>query len=101
MQSTIRGWECSFLVRRGDGCFAHWRNRLATGVVGALKQVSPALLTAGALGACLVFAMAWMLPHFGARGVFIILIAGQVLGEMVLSQYGWPTLPFKRLRQLI
>jgi bacterial/archaeal transporter family-2 protein len=67
------------------------------GVVEGFKQVSPVLLTAGALGACLVFAIAWLLPHVGARGVFITLIAGQVLGGMVLSQYGWLDSPVQKI----
>jgi transporter family-2 protein len=62
-----------------------WR----TGALTGLKSVSPLLLTAGALGACLVFAIAWMLPNVGARFVFITLIAGQVLGGMILSHFGW------------
>jgi bacterial/archaeal transporter family-2 protein len=62
-----------------------WR----TGALDGLKTVNPLLLTAGALGACLVFAIAWMIPNVGARFVFIGLIAGQVLGGMVLSHFGW------------
>jgi len=60
-----------------------------SGALAGLKEVSPVLLTAGALGACLVFAIAWMLPQVGARAVFITLIAGQILGGMTLSHYGW------------
>ncbi len=67
------------------------------GVLEGFKQVSPVLLTAGALGACLVFAIAWMLPHVGARGVFITLIAGQVLGGMVLSHFGWLDSPVQKV----
>lgn len=67
------------------------------GIIDAFKQVSPWLLFAGAIGACLVFAIAWLLPHVGARGVFITLIAGQVLGGMVLSQYGWLDSPIQKV----
>jgi transporter family-2 protein len=41
---------------------------------GALKplgQVNPVLLTAGAIGACLVFAIAWLIPEDGAGGVLL------------------------------
>jgi transporter family-2 protein len=62
-----------------------WRPNALAG----LKDVHPVLLTAGALGACLVFAIAWMIPEAGARAVFVTLIAGQILGGMVLSHYGW------------
>jgi bacterial/archaeal transporter family-2 protein len=68
-----------------------------SGVLSGLRQVHPLLLTAGAVGACLVFAIAWMLPQAGARGVFITLIAGQILGGMVLSHFGWLGSPVQRV----
>lgn len=49
-----------------------WR----AGALSGLKDVHPLLLTAGALGACLVFAIAWLLPQVGARAMFITLIVG-------------------------
>jgi bacterial/archaeal transporter family-2 protein len=60
-----------------------------SGALDGLKDVHPILLTAGALGACLVFAIAWLIPQVGAGAVMITLIAGQVLGGMILSHYGW------------
>jgi bacterial/archaeal transporter family-2 protein len=60
-----------------------------SGAFAGLKEINPILLTAGALGACLVFAIAWMLPIVGARAVFVTLIAGQILGGMTLSHFGW------------
>jgi transporter family-2 protein len=62
-----------------------------------LKDVHPLLLTAGALGACLVFAIAWLLPQVGARAMFITLIAGQVFGGMILSHFGWLGSPVQRI----
>jgi bacterial/archaeal transporter family-2 protein len=70
------------------------------GSLNGLKDVHPALLTAGALGACLVFAIAWMIPRVGARGVFITLIAGQVFGGMTLSHFGWLGSPLQRVSAL-
>ncbi len=70
-----------------------WRS----GVLSGLRDVHPILLTAGALGACLVFAIAWMLPQVGARAMFITLIAGQVLGGMILSHFGWLDSPVQRI----
>ncbi|HET6169104.1 MAG TPA: DMT family transporter [Terracidiphilus sp.] len=67
------------------------------GVLDHLRQVHPALMIAGAIGACLVFAIAWMLPQVGARGVFITLIAGQVLGGMIFSHFGWLGSPVQRV----
>src|SRR6201996_2003852 len=68
-----------------------------SGALSGLRQVHPLLLTAGALGACLVFAIAWMLPQAGARAVFITLIAGQVLGGMILSHFGWLGSPVQKI----
>jgi transporter family-2 protein len=70
-----------------------WESRALAG----LKDIHPLLLTAGALGACLVFAIAWLLPQVGARGMFITLIAGQVLGGMILSHFGWLGSPVQRI----
>jgi transporter family-2 protein len=59
------------------------------GALGPLKQVNPWLLTAGGLGACLVFAIAWLIPQVGAGPVMITLLAGQILGGMLMSHFGW------------
>ena len=59
------------------------------GALAGLRGVNPILLTAGAIGACLVFGIAWLIPQIGAGSVMIGLIAGQVIGGMVLSHYGW------------
>ena len=62
-----------------------WRS----GALEPLKQVHPVLLTAGILGACLVFAIAWLIPKVGAGTVMITLLAGQVVGGLIMSHYGW------------
>jgi len=59
------------------------------GALAPLKTVSPILLTAGALGAMLVFAIAWLIPQTGAGALFMLLLAGQVVGGLVMSHYGW------------
>jgi transporter family-2 protein len=71
------------------------------GALAPLKQINPLLLTAGALGACLVFAIAWLIPQVGAGTVMITLLAGQVLGGMIMSHFGWlgsPVQPITLLR---
>jgi transporter family-2 protein len=60
-----------------------------SGAFEPLKQVHPLLLSAGILGACLVFAIAWLIPKVGAGNVMIMLIAGQVIGGLIMSHYGW------------
>src|SRR5882757_441638 len=59
-----------------------------SGALGPLKQVNPVLLTAGVMGACLVFAIAWLIPQVGAGAVMITLLAGQVLGGLIMSHFG-------------
>lgn len=54
-----------------------------------LALVNPFLLTAGLMGACLVFAIAWLIPQVGAGPVMITLLAGQIIGGMVMSHFGW------------
>jgi transporter family-2 protein len=60
-----------------------------SGALDPLKQVHPVLLTAGVLGACLVFAIAWLIPQVGAGSVMITLLAGQVIGGLMMSHFGW------------
>jgi transporter family-2 protein len=77
------------------------------GALGPLKQVNPWLLTAGGLGACLVFAIAWLIPQVGAGPVMITLLAGQILGGMLMSHFGWlgspeqPITPMKVIGVLV
>jgi transporter family-2 protein len=59
------------------------------GALEPLAQVPPWLLAAGALGACLVFAIAWLIPQIGAGTLMITLLAGQIVGGMVMSHFGW------------
>jgi transporter family-2 protein len=61
----------------------------APGALDPIRSVHPLLLTAGVMGAGLVFGIAWLMPQVGASSVMITLIAGQVLGGLVLSHFGW------------
>jgi transporter family-2 protein len=78
-----------------------------TGALQPLKLVHPVLLTAGILGACLVFAIAWLIPQVGAGPVMITLLAGQVVGGLIMSHFGWlgspvqPVTPVKVLGVLV
>jgi transporter family-2 protein len=58
------------------------------GALSGLSEVNPLLLTAGLMGACLVFAIAWLIPQVGAGPLMITLLAGQILGGMVMSHFG-------------
>jgi bacterial/archaeal transporter family-2 protein len=59
------------------------------GALTGLKNVEPILLIAGAIGACLVFGIAFLIPRIGAARLTLIMLAGQILGGLVLSQLGW------------
>lgn len=59
------------------------------GALGGLRQINPLLLTAGAIGASLVFAIAWLIPQIGAGPMTFYLLAGQIVGGLVLSHFGW------------
>jgi len=53
-----------------------------------LREVNPLLLFAGALGACLVFGIAFLIPRIGAAKLTLIMLAGQIAGGLVLSHFG-------------
>jgi transporter family-2 protein len=54
-----------------------------------LSNVNPLMLTAGAMGATLVLGIAWMIPQVGPANFFIVLLTGQVITGLILSQMGW------------
>ena len=58
------------------------------GALSGLSQVNPVMLTAGAMGACMVFGIAWVIPQIGARHMTMMLFAGQIVSAMVLSHFG-------------
>jgi len=62
-----------------------WRQ----GALGTLGEVNPILLTAGAIGATLVFAIAWIIPQIGAGPFTLTLLAGQIISAMIISHFGW------------
>jgi transporter family-2 protein len=59
------------------------------GALKPLKDVSPVLLLAGVLGACLVFGIAFLIPRIGAGKLTILMLLGQIVSAMVLSHFGW------------
>lgn len=60
-----------------------------SGALRGLSQVNPILLTAGAMGATLVFGIAYLIPRVGAGPFTYALLSGQIISAMVLSHYGW------------
>jgi transporter family-2 protein len=59
------------------------------GALSGLSQVNPLLFTAGAMGASLVFGIAWLIPQIGAGPMTMMLLGGQILSAMALSHFGW------------
>ena len=59
------------------------------GALAPVGRLNPLLLSAGAIGACLVFAIAWLIPQIGAGPMTLYLLSGQILGALVLSHFGW------------
>ena len=41
------------------------------------------------MGATLVFGIAWVIPQIGAGPMTFALLAGQIVGGMVVSHFGW------------
>jgi transporter family-2 protein len=59
-----------------------------SGALSGLRNVNPVMLTAGAMGASLVFGIAWIIPQIGAQHMTVMLLTGQILSAMVLSHFG-------------
>jgi transporter family-2 protein len=59
------------------------------GALSGVRQLNPILLTAGLMGASLVFGIAWLFPQVGAANATIALLAGQIVSGLVLSHFGW------------
>jgi transporter family-2 protein len=60
-----------------------------SGALGGLRQVNPILLTAGLMGASLVFGIAWLIPQIGAGPFTMMLLCGQIVSGMLISHFGW------------
>jgi bacterial/archaeal transporter family-2 protein len=58
------------------------------GALAPLRTMSPLLLVAGAIGACLVFGIAFLIPRIGAGRLTLIMLGGQIVGGLFLSNYG-------------
>jgi len=56
--------------------------------IGQVWRAPPWLLCAGAMGALLVFGIAWLIPRQGAGPTMVLLLAGQVVAGAVISHLG-------------
>jgi transporter family-2 protein len=54
-----------------------------------VKAVPPYLFVAGALGASLVFCIAWLMPQIGAGPCTVVMLTGQIISAMIISHFGW------------
>ncbi|MDT0684990.1 DMT family transporter [Autumnicola psychrophila] len=64
--------------------FTHWD----IGVFSKMSEVPIWLFAAGAIGAALVFGIAWIIPQIGAAPAFVLMICGQVIAGLVMSHFG-------------
>ena len=55
---------------------------------GKVRGVPVWLWSAGAIGACLVFAIAALIPRLGAGTTNVALLTGQVIGGLIIAHYG-------------
>ena len=60
-----------------------------SGALAGISKVNPLMLTAGVMGALLVFAIAQAVPQVGPGPFFVLLVAGQVLSGLIFSHFGW------------
>ena len=84
-----RGFDAGAIATGAITAVAIGLSGWQTGALTGLKQVNPVLLTAGAMGATLVFGIAWLIPQIGAGPMTIMLLFGQIVSAMTLSHFGW------------
>ncbi len=60
-------------------------------------HVPPLFWFAGAMGACFIFGITFLIPRLGAATVSIALLAGQVLGSLVIARLGLLSSPVEPL----
>jgi len=58
-----------------------------------LRDVPPALFSAGAMSAVMVLGTIILLPRLGTRRLFLLQVAGQIIGAMLIGHYGLLGLP--------
>ncbi len=59
------------------------------GAIRGLKDVNPALLLSGALGAALVLLLAVIIPRIGAGHTNVVLLSGQVIAGLIIAHFAW------------
>ena len=59
-----------------------------------LSSVPWFLLTAGAIGSCLVSLVAWLIPPIDAGPIMILMIVGQITGGLILTHFGCLAHPY-------
>ena len=66
----------------------------------AARNVPSWLWLAGAIGACLVFAIAALIPRLGAATTNVLLLTGQVIGGVLIAHWGLLGSPIQAITPL-
>ena len=53
------------------------------------KELPPHLYLPGVCSAVMILGTSALVPRLGARPFFVLLLAGQLIGALVVSQFGW------------
>lgn len=56
--------------------------------IGRLKDVPVYLYATGIISAVIVLGTTFLIPHFGARKLFILIISGQIIMAIIVSHFG-------------
>ncbi len=74
---SLTGWDISFFSE--------------------IKKVPKWLFFAGLMGACLVVMIAYLIPKIGAGTLNVVLLAGQVIGGLIIAHYGLLSSPVEKI----
>ncbi len=66
-----------------------WLSDPRRGLMANAREVPVWLWVAGAIGASLVFGIAALIPKLGARSVFVLTVAGQVIASAWIAHVGF------------
>ncbi|HIE03493.1 MAG TPA: DMT family transporter [Candidatus Latescibacteria bacterium] len=97
MMGSARAANAIFWTVGAAAAVLIWLLGPQRGLMSNAKCVPSWLWVAGAIGASLVFGIAALIPKLGARSVFVLTVAGQVLASAWIAHVGFLGSPQKEL----